>query len=139
VTCQFSAIGLFCETVREEKSGQDTIIGIFQDNVQVPQIPGAFPQIAVYIRINLSTKATAKTLASKLIFPNGKEILLGQDDHTISMALTEANTSGAPYAGIKVKAIISPFPVELAGIVKLVTALDGVEHVCGMINIKEVR
>lgn len=46
-----SAVALFCEDVRREASGKQTLIGVFADLVRITEMPGEIRRLSVYYRI----------------------------------------------------------------------------------------
>src|SRR5204863_1010 len=86
-----SAIGIFCEDIREEKSGQVTLVGILPDNVVMPRIPPEIaeknpsarpiiPRIALYVRVHVGADEAMQPLRLKLILPNDSEMEIGTID-----------------------------------------------------------
>jgi hypothetical protein len=74
------AIGLFCEDIREEKSGQLNLIGIMPDNLNIPATPAPtdgkilqamIPKLALYVRVHLEPEDDPGEVQISLIFPNG--------------------------------------------------------------------
>jgi hypothetical protein len=47
-----SAFALFCEDIRREGSGRDTIIGTTGGTLRVPSFPGGLRRLALYVRIS---------------------------------------------------------------------------------------
>jgi hypothetical protein len=128
-------VGLFCEDIREEKSGQDTIIGIFPDNLQVAQTPGMIPKLGVYIRFLLDLDTAVRNIGLRLTSPGGQEMPLGDLDHLIEQAKTESASKEMPYAGLIAKAVITPFPIFAPGKIAIIVRVDGVDRVCGALNV----
>jgi hypothetical protein len=135
----FSAIGLFCEDIREEKSGQDTIIGVMPDNMNVPTVPGALPKLALYLRILFDPAYDLGQINVKLVLPDNKEMPLGSwDKAVVEKAITDSQTNNIPIVGLIFKAILAPFPVAAAGKFLAVVTANGVEYVSAVLNIEVV-
>ena len=64
---KFSAIALFCEDIREEKSGQYAIAGILPDRLNVKRLPTVLPKLGIYLRFHLNTASKFRT--TSLISP----------------------------------------------------------------------
>lgn len=47
-----NAIAYFAESVRMEASGQQTMIGVFDDIAELPHLPGKLPNIAIHITLS---------------------------------------------------------------------------------------
>src|SRR5260370_33702983 len=115
MTRSISTIGLFCEDIREEKSGQDTIIGIMPDNINVPTLPAMVSKLGIYIRIQVNENANPKTIKTLLKLPDGQELALGSLDNLIAKAKADAKEIAMPFPGLIAKSIISPFPIREVG------------------------
>src|SRR4051794_5934383 len=101
---EWSAIALFCEDIREEKTGQDTLIGILPDNVRVPSFPGAMPKVCVYLRINLPRDTAIRRAKSRLDLPDGTSFAMANLDEVLDQAKQGATTHDTPYLGLISKA-----------------------------------
>ena len=133
---QWHAIGIFCEDVRDEKQSH-SLIGVMSDNVNVPAIPGMFPKLGIYVRINVSPSADIGPISLKLHNPNGTQLqLAGFDADFVKKTQQEAADKGSPWAGFMITGIASPFPIEAPGIVLLVATLAGEEVVCAVLNVQ---
>jgi hypothetical protein len=70
-----SAVCIFCEDIREEKSGQDTIVGTLPDNLLInpppPKLQDAkalMPKLGMYLRINLlADQDQPKAVSAKVL------------------------------------------------------------------------
>jgi hypothetical protein len=87
-------VGLFCEDIREKKSGQITIVGIFPDNVNIPPPPPSIsnpevpqttiiPKLGLYIRAHLGLEDDPGPMTVKLIMADGEQLVLGTFDAEI--------------------------------------------------------
>lgn len=131
----FTIIGLFCEDIREEKSGQDTLIGVLPDNLNIPNVPAIMPKLGIYIRVQLERNANPQTLKIKLRVPGAADMPMTKLDNLISQAKTEAETHGLPFAGLVARGVISPFPIHALGSIEAIVEVDGAEYVCGVLNL----
>lgn len=50
---------VFAEDIREEKNGQYSLIGVFQDNIDTPNLPLQFPKFAMLVLISTRIDAPA--------------------------------------------------------------------------------
>jgi hypothetical protein len=132
---EFSAIGLFCEDIREEKSGQDTLVGVMSQNLRVPRVPGMLAKLGIYIRVHLPRSSKIRTIKTRLKTPDGEEIPLTDFGDLISQAKDEAAKSSAAFGGLISKSSVSPFAVNKAGSIQAIVDIDGTEYVCGALNI----
>lgn len=132
-----SVVGFFCEDIREEKSGQDTIIGILPDNYKVPSLPGLTPKLCGYCRMHLEIQSKfTDVIKTRLVGVNQSDIELGiisQD--IIDNSMQEALRNGMPYAGLITKVVLSPFSVQKQGLVQLIVTIGAVDYVAAALNI----
>jgi hypothetical protein len=136
MTKQGNIVGLFCEDVREEKTGH-TVIGIFPDNVNVPALPGALPKLGVYVRCHLDPRAKIKNLSAKLRLADGEEIQLASfDEATIKKTQAEAREKGTPIAGFIMIAVAMMVKVKEAGLMLAIVNVGGTEVLAASLNLQ---
>jgi hypothetical protein len=137
----FSAITIFCEDIREEKSGQDSIVGTLPDNLIIgtSPTPGAsamLPKFCTYIRINFDVEHKPNELSVKLIDAKDAIISLGGwEQPVIDKAFSDAAGNQMPIVGLIWKMIAAPFPIVAAGKITAKVIVNGTEYVAGVINI----
>ena len=133
-----SVITLFCDDVREEKSGMDTLIGVYSDNVNVPSFPFSFPKIAIYTRINIDVADSPGEISIVISVPNQDDVLLSTlDTKIITDGQRQAKRNGAPMVGLISKAIAANFTVPAPGQVTLTVKIKGRKYVGGTLNVKQ--
>jgi hypothetical protein len=142
---QASAVALFCEDIRQEKSDQDIIIGIFPDNLVLRPPPGTppnaqqlFPRMGLYLRVHLDAKCDIpKEISAKLINTDGTTIAgTTWSNSVVEKSFADAKEKDLPLVGLIFKAVISPFPISLGGgkLVAMVV-IDGLEQIAGVLNV----
>lgn len=133
-----SIIALFCEDIREEKSGVNTLIGILPDNVNMPNIPGAFPKLGLYVRahIDLDLKPNVTDLILSFKFPNGAEQEINRIPRNDILREMENVKGGGTYVGFVMAIIAGSFAIPAAGIIQVVAQFAGEEHICGRMNVE---
>jgi hypothetical protein len=135
----FSASALFCEDIREEKSGQYTIVGILPDSLNVQRVPAVLPKLGIYLRFHLNTASKFRTIKATLRVPGGKDIPLAEVHQKLLAELrAKALSSGMPFAGLVYKTLFSPFGVSAGGRFEVVAEINGADHICGALNITPV-
>lgn len=113
---EISAVVLFCEDIREEKSGTYSIIGVLGDNMIVPGFPGAMPKLGVYIRINIPIELEPQSYKIYFTFPDGNRILANSVDiEMVEKAIRDAKDESNLIAGIYSQMIASPLAISQAG------------------------
>ena len=132
----FSIITLFCEDIREEKSGQDTLVGILPDNLVVAAIPGRLPKLGIYVRIHLEREDNPITMKIRVTIPQGNPVEMNLDD-VLRAAKQYAEKEGLPFAGIVAKGLISPVPIQATGKIEAIAEIDGMEYICGILTITQ--
>jgi hypothetical protein len=98
------AFACFCEDVRRESAGKDTIIGLMTDTRIVPSFPWSFRRMAVYFQIKLDVdKSYDQPLLMDL---ESSESELEHADRSpapldmIERAIAKAKQRGLPFATI---------------------------------------
>ncbi len=133
----FSAITLFCEDVREEKSGMNTVVGIFPDNIEANKIPFSFAKLAVYTRLILDIDKEYRDISITLMQPGQeKRILTNVPPDLVAKSKEDARSQRAPIAGIISRTIMAGFKVETEGRIVVTVGVNGEEHISGTLNIR---
>jgi hypothetical protein len=132
-----SVIGLFCDDIRQEKSGQDTIIGVMPDSLAIPAAPGFLPKLCLYIRFRLSAEIKPKIITITLASPDSHEnYSISIEQETISKAFSESKENGHPFVGLISRTTMSPFPIEIPGRFNIIVNIDDEEDICGSLLVK---
>jgi hypothetical protein len=131
-------VALFCDDVREEKAGTDTLVGIFPDNVVVAEVPTSIPKVSIYFRFHGAVVAPVTSLQFLVTVPWSDEPILKHDvsREVIEKGVEESKINGLPLFGIISRITTYNWVVEKSGIV-LVKAIvnDSSEIVCGQLRI----
>lgn len=133
-------LGVFCEDIREEKQGTDSLIGIMPDNITIPGVPGIIPKIGVYLRCHISTdNKDIKLVSAKLVAVEGKEFPLGSFGETeIERERENAVARKAPLIGFIFRGVISPMPIPAYGQMALYGKVnDDDDFVCAVLNLMQ--
>jgi hypothetical protein len=134
---KFNLLALFCEDVRTEVSGQETVVGTLGDNIEVGQIPGLMPKLGIYLKYNFAIDFRLHSLSSRLLSPDQSVIAeFPVELEILAQANDEAKSSAAPYFGLKQNIIFAPFPITVPGFHAMMCAINGRDHLAGFINIK---
>ena len=105
----YSAIGWFCDDVREEKGNKETIIGIYSDAVTVASFPGAFKRIVVYVRIHADVNEEVNALKLLLRVPGlDEEEVADFSLEGLREAQERARGRGIPYVAFVTQVTIEP-------------------------------
>src|SRR5437870_1805794 len=114
-----TAIALFCEDIRAEVLGTDSLVGVLPDNLAIGPTPGFLPKLAIYLRLQIYDETQVQTIKGKVILPGGQEIELATFEN-IQDTKKKALENGMPYAGLVGKAVMSPVPIEQYGRIEVV-------------------
>jgi len=129
-------LAIFCEDIREEKTGQDTLIGIMADNIAVPATPVMLARLAIYTRIYFNSSAEPVPINAVVQMPSGEKHELGMADTAlVREALNTAKSNRAPLAGVVLKGIFSPLPLPSLGAINAIVRVGAREHVVGTLNV----
>ena len=127
---------IFCESIREEKGGQDSLVGIMPDYVNIPSIPGAFGALSLYSRISFDPRNPPKEVSMKVVLPDGNEIPIAIERELIAPAVKGSLESGHPLSTIVSRAATFGMPIAKLGHVICYAYIDGEEYVAGAITVK---
>lgn len=126
-----SVVGVFCEDIREEKSGQDTIIGTLPDNVNMPNVPNIFSRLGLYGRIHLDANAPIpKNIVPRLVAPDGNEVgLPNWQQGIVDQAFVDAKANGFPLVGLILRVAFMNVPVPKTGLFTFKVTIDDTEYI----------
>ena len=132
---QISITGLICEDIRTEKSGQETLVGIFPDNINVPAFPGVVSKLAIYVRVHVDPAFDSGPIKIRLIIPGGEEHDLPElSEEFIKKARDQALAKGSPIAGMISRAIVAPLQIASPGRLIVMVNVQGKEFPCAALN-----
>ena len=130
-----SCIGLFSESIREEKRGTDSLVGIMSDNVSVPAFPGLIPQIAIYVRVAFEPKFNPGPMNISVVNVDNKPLAeLNFDQSLVSQAISETALKKGPLVGLVGRIGIGNFEITKAGKVGVYATINGEKRVCAALN-----
>lgn len=132
-----SVIGLFCEDIRAEKSGTESLVGIMPTNTSAAKFPAHAPKMALYVRINFDPSQDPGPISSKLVFPGGEEEVLGVvGQHIVDEARTNAIRDNQPIAGLVSRAVMGVQLKQAGQLIAMVT-VGAQEFVAAILDIRE--
>ncbi|MGH6872491.1 MAG: hypothetical protein ACREHE_13400 [Rhizomicrobium sp.] len=131
---KLNMMGLFCEDIREEKNDMFTLVGLFQDNVEIGFEVGIAPKICGYFRFSFPTETPLPPFKIVMTFPDGESAEIGNvEQDVIDKAVRETKAQGGPIATVISRAILTGLRVTLGRLV--VTAnIAGEEHILAALN-----
>ena len=133
-----SVVSLFCDDIREEKSGMSILIGIYPENVNVHSFPFAFPKIGMYTRINIDVEDSPGEIAVIISTPkNDDAVLTSFSEEFISKSQIKSKNNGSQMMGLIAQMVAAPFPVAEPGQIKIIVTIQGVEYLGGILNVNQ--
>ena len=139
-----SVIALFCDDIREERSGTVTIVGVYPDNLRLKQVPGTFPKMSVYVRMHIRADATPGKIVTRVFLPDGTEANSDEADlKLVTDSLEKARKAGRAYAGLIARFTMVNLRVVAEGIMRCTVQIGNEEYVAGSLTLidasKEVK
>ena len=131
------AVTLFCEDIREEKTGLSTLIGVMPNNIETANFPIVFAKLGLYTRISFSADAEVGDLSVWLQMAGEKRLLTKIDPDLVVKAKSEAKR-GVPMAGLISKSLLPAFTVTKPAVVTVTVQVGDQEIVAGGMNVRKV-
>jgi hypothetical protein len=128
----WSAVGFFCDDIREEAK---TVIGIFPDNLALQHVPGGIPKMGMYVRIHLASDVSAQKISVFLRTPDGDNEIGLFDVEFVRNTQKESQKNSLPLAGFVCTAIAAPMMFNRSGQIQLIARFGEEEKVCGNLRI----
>jgi hypothetical protein len=133
-----SITGLFCEDIREEKSGQETFVGVMSDNLNISSPHGVMPKLCIYVRARFPIGSPPPpSVKLRLELPWGEALDMGTADQAlIEKGIREAEEIGSASFGLNMKAQIIGFRIEGPGRIIIVAEIGNKTLEAGALHIK---
>lgn len=139
-----SVIALFCEDIREEKSGLYTLIGIMPDNLEGRVDSGgpadgvpAIPKLAIYVRLQFDPRDDLGPIKSSLTFPTGEKREIDMlEASVVETARKGAIEQGNPIAAVFSRMQMVNFPVLATGRLTLEVTIKRKKYLAGSLHLK---
>jgi hypothetical protein len=132
-----TASALFCETVRSEQSGQDTLIGVFPDNINT-NIPGIMTGLAVYARISFEPVGPTLPMSIMITFTNGETVTNDIEPSVVQKAQQDAELSGHPLATVISRMQFLNLPVNATGRMTVTAQINKKTYTLAALNFREI-
>lgn len=131
-----NVVALFCEDIREEVAGTQSLIGVLPDNLSFPQVPVIIPKLGFYIRLHAAEHVNLNDIRCVIREPDGTETNLpGFDKKVLKESREKALKAKAPYIGLVMRGAATPFHVTNYGRIELLVTIEGAEILAGSLNI----
>lgn len=133
----FVAVAVFCESIRQETGGAETLVGVMSDNVNVPQVPAMIGRLALYVRVQVDPDFDPNPVSLALRLPDNTEVDLGQVDATVfDRARQQAREQGKPYGGVIVRSEMVPFGIPKHGRIEAILRTSTDKVLCGHLTFR---
>ena len=137
-----SAIGIFCEDIREEKNGQITLVGILPDGLNVSGGEGTLmlAKLCLYVRVHVAPPdSDAGSVSARIIMPDGSELVKNEvKPERIRNARDKVLKSGAPILGLILRFAVSPLPIATPGRILAEVTVGQNKSICGSLAINVI-
>jgi hypothetical protein len=142
-----SVVALFCEDIREEKSGAYSLMGVMGDNVGMLPPPAdhesavpIIPRIFIYVRISFDVAAEIPApIRIDLRMPDGSLKHAADIEEPIIAAARDTKEKGNPVAGIFCRIQMGgPMP-GLPGHIVVEATIGSQVYVAGSVNFELVE
>jgi hypothetical protein len=132
-----SVVCLFCEDIRQEQNGVNTLVGVLPDNMEFEGLPAMLPKLGVYVRINIDPAEDPGAVTLVLSVPGLADQIpiTTVEPRLIERVRKDALARGAPIAGIISRVVFSPFKVLQEGRIRALASIRGEPMTCGSLNI----
>lgn len=131
------ALALFCDSVRRERGGSDTIVGVLPDNMNIKETPAVLPRLSLYIRLQFDPDADVNPVSLFLRTPDGEMISLGVlAPEVFDRARRQAKENAKPYAGMIARTEMAPFQVIRPGRIDAIVKTATDEILAGHLTFK---
>ena len=133
-----SVVGIFCEDIREEKTGQDTLIGILPDNMTIVGGGNSIPKLCLYVRIHFNPRIDPGSIFLRVLSPNDEVVGTNEfSQELLRDTRQKALENDAPITGLISKLTWVGFPVKTPGRVRALLRIGHDEELlCGALNFK---
>jgi hypothetical protein len=135
---RFTAVSLFCEDIRSEATGQDSIIGVFSDSISLGNFPATFPRLSIYTRLNFDIDFDIEGLELKIVDSTGKVISRNSlDAELIASNRTDARAKGNPTYGFIMRTVMGLFTIAAPDLIRANVTVNGEETLTGLVAISQ--
>ena len=138
-----SAFAFFCEDVRREASGKETLIGVMADIMQFAAYPAQVRRLQVYFRIRFAVGKKYNQIIMPMLELDGKEVEASSPNEPFPLDMIERSLASAgkrklPYitAAGRVR-VTEPFPVQGPGQMRAILNVAGERMLCGVLTLTE--
>ena len=134
----FNAVGLFCDDIRDEARGVNSVMGIWPDYVKLqPAPPGetAAIRMGIYVRTSVAVGEPPEDIRISLIAGDETISQIEIEASFVASTQKEAIGGGMPNAGFINKVLVPNFPVTKPTMLRLVVSSGDREVIAGAVSV----
>jgi hypothetical protein len=143
MTYPTSVVSLFCEDIRQEITGQFSLIGVLADNAVVPtpppgtdpNSPGMIPRLALYTRINFDVDVELGPISFTVEMPDGQIMPAGGVTPETLEEARGTRSLGNPMGGVISVLRLQNFVVPKLGRVIFRVTIGDQSYIAGFLNV----
>ncbi|MCW1991275.1 UNVERIFIED_ORG: hypothetical protein M2425_002727 [Bradyrhizobium japonicum] len=136
-----ACIAIFCEDIRREVNGRETLIGVLPTGIRVPELPWQLKRLSLYYRIRLPLdQDTNQKIYIDLDAAGVTDAGIEADDQGIpkevlERAVARARERNAPYVEVIARLRLDGFPIVGEGRITALLFAGEEKVVGGYLNI----
>lgn len=136
MTDAFEAMSFFCEDIREEKSGQDSVIGFMPDNIALVSMPATIARMALYTRLRIGNSFDIRPISITIKIDEEEIFLTAIEDSLLHDTKNEMRMNAMPFGQIISRARFNGFQVLNPGLAQVIAQTDRFQTVCGAVRFR---
>jgi hypothetical protein len=130
---QISGFALFCEDIRDETRGTETLVGVLAGGLLLSEMPFKFHKLGIYVRLQFARDWSHGPIQCVLLLPGGESIEIGLIDKT-TFEKNDTPTNDDSLTGVTL-AVVRSVEVKQAGILSVVLRFQGSEITIGNLEV----
>jgi hypothetical protein len=134
-----SAIAVFCDDVREEKSDQKTIVGSYPPELVVDEFPYTFPKLCAYSQFSSSTDEPIKRFNFKVYQDDDLILDHPAPDKFVEDSYNRSIAGGRPSFFLFTSIELVGFEIDKPCTFYAVAEVDGVEHEAARLAVSDEK
>ena len=135
------ALSLFCEDIRQELAGTETLVGVMSDQINIIGKPALIAKIGIYTKIYFPFDDVPESITIDVYGVDGNIIISNNcDKNVLAESINSAKSANSDRVGMKVLFVIGGIQISNSGEMKVVIRINNVHLVSGslVINLVEI-
>jgi hypothetical protein len=126
---------IFCDDVRREDSGKEIVIGIYANNIIIPNLPTKIVNLWSIATITFARDESVSQVTLRLILPDGMEL----KQPSLPIKPFGPLQDGADFRMLKFRSHFQEVELTKTGRIRLVADIDGVDLRIGGLDVLEAE